>query len=78
MNLDELKQNIIDYMGTVKLEELSMEELRTYADTMRIVNDLFKKDTFEQILTAMTVNGRGFAGYQSPMVSTEGLAIAKA
>ena len=73
MNLDELKQNLIDHLRSMDLKEMSMEELRTYADTVRIVNDLFKPDVFAEALKAMTEKtfmntypmDRGFIGIPS-------------
>jgi hypothetical protein len=70
MNLDELKQNLIDHLRSMDLKEMSMEELRTYADTVRIVNDLFKPDVLAETLKAMTEKtfaptypmDRGFVG----------------
>lgn len=70
MNLDELKQNLVDHLGSMDLKEMSVEELRTYADTVRIVNDLFKPDVLAETLKSMTEKtfaptypmDRGFAG----------------
>ena len=54
MNLDELKQNLIDHLRSMNLKEMSVEELRTYADTVRIVNDLFKPDVFAEAIKAIS------------------------
>lgn len=70
MNLEELKQKLVEHLGSMVLKEMSVEELRTYADTVRIVNDLFKLDVLAEALNAMTEKtfaptypmDRGFVG----------------
>lgn len=70
MNLEELKQKLVEHLGSMVLKEMSVEELRTYADTVRIVNDLFKLDVLAEALKAMTEKtfaptypmDRGFVG----------------
>lgn len=72
MNIEELKQKLVDHMSEMDLSDMSVKELRTYADTVRIVNDLFKPDVLAEALKAMTDRNfanpypmdRGLAGIQ--------------
>lgn len=54
MNIEELKQKLVDHLAKMDMDNMSMDDLHTYADIVRTANDMFKPDVFAEALKIMS------------------------
>ncbi len=60
MDLEKIKQDLIEHLGSVDKTKLSLFELKLYAETVKIVDDMAKPDAVSEWLKALEKISGGY------------------
>lgn len=52
--ISELNQELVDYLGSMDKEEMSIAELSTYVDVLKKANDLFKPNYMDMLMNGFS------------------------
>lgn len=60
MDLEKIKQDLIEHLGSVDKTKLSLFELKLYAETVKIADDMAKPDAVSEWMKALEKFSGGY------------------
>lgn len=69
MNIEETKKNLLKTMESIDKDKLSLMELKSYAETLKVISEIQAKTYAEMFAESMSNVSMGFSGPKAPTVA---------
>lgn len=69
MNIEEAKKNLLKTMESIDKDKLSLMELKSYAETLKVISEIQTKSYAEMFAESMSNVSMGFSGIKAPTVA---------
>lgn len=68
MNIEQAKNNLIATLDSINKDKLSLQDLRLYAETLKIVSEIQAKTYADMLAESMSAIGGFGSAYKAPTV----------
>lgn len=69
MNIEHMKNDLLRTLDSIDKEKLSLYDLKTYAEIVRIAAEINSKDYMDKIIETMSTVSTGFNAPKIPIVA---------
>lgn len=68
MDIEQVKKGLLKTLDSIDREKLSLYDLRTYAEIVKIASEIQTKNYMDTLVESMSKASSGFNGYKAPTV----------
>lgn len=69
MNIEQIKSDLLETLGSINKDKLSLYDLKTYAEIVKIISETNNKDYMDKLVESMSTVSSGFNGPKVPIVA---------